>query len=458
MEKHRTPHNISLFILIFGLTACSSRIISTPVSQTLVSITPSQTYPKSTSLTSTDIPFKQMETQFPTTEITTTSTPVPLSTATLITGYTYIENCIDVEDTHPKEIYPKDELLLYNMKGRQNLAYDFETQETKRSPIPYNSFTWEDDFKLSPNQKWMAYIEYTYKGEKLSSRKLAVQNVDGRKVDMSYWIADWQWILGWMDDQHLVLGLPQYRNGSIVVLNPFSREWRVNSLTLPNLAEPAPGELPKQAIYNSGANYVVYLEAIQRFRGDKYYSWILYDLEKDEPIWKYWVRFQEDYWQNIIFTDFPKWSPDGNRFVIVKNVEYFNSSWPKKDIVIVGLDGKEDPVLLKQDQNAQSSFAWSPDGKLLAILLSTDFDNNKVLLANIEQKTLTDLCIDIHRNWNMKKIPIWSPDGNFLALALKRGNEFGYWEKDDTILVDINHQRAFRLQEYAIPVGWMQKP
>ena len=144
-------------------------------------------------------------------------------------------------------MHPGDELLLHDWQWNRDRVHDFKVGYDRISPYPTDI----GDFVPSPDRKWVAYTAETYTktrqrydysryyyyfdNYRLNSLTLEVQNAEGRKLDMSYWMVDWQYILGWLDNRHLVLSISKYPAGSVVICNPFTMEWKVFTPSLPNL-------------------------------------------------------------------------------------------------------------------------------------------------------------------------------------------------------------------------------
>lgn len=49
---------------------------------------------------------------------------------------------------------------------------------------------------------------------------------------MSYWLLDWQYLIGWQDNQRLIIAAPGYPAGNFLILNPFTRQKEVLSIDL----------------------------------------------------------------------------------------------------------------------------------------------------------------------------------------------------------------------------------
>ncbi len=371
------------------------------------------------------------------------STKAPAPRATEPDAFEYTENCVTIEEGLPEDVEPADELILYDWELGRNRVYDFSVGYDRRSPfvIP---FWGDDDFVPSPDGKWMAYTVKTYneKGVGAKSRTLEVQNVEGRKLDMADWQVDWQYILGWTDDQRLILYVPTYASpaGSVVLLNPFTTEWEVFSPSLPTRVE-VKGSDPDFFEYNPSMTQVVYSSAAtldSRFR--YVINWRLIDLSSQQVLWTGIGSYGF----------FSKWSPNGKRFVFVDVIQddYDN-------VLVIEQDGKVRVIRNNVESIDERDLSWSPDGRYLATWM--DKEGIRFTLANIEDQTLTNLCISPAKDYWAAEPIYWSPDGRFVAFQIEVEGT-SYWGGYDTILVDVERQRAFRFREHAAPMGWMKKP
>ncbi len=169
--------------------------------------------------------------------LTPTNTPAPSDTTTPIVSIQ--QKCVTIEDHFPDNINTSGSLLLYDWTTPKWSIFNFQLRQRLSSPFPtsitpfdYYPFAVSEarlaEYAFSPDAKWMAYIEIAFddSGLRTKARYLRLMSVDGRKQDLSYWSIDWQWIIGWIDNQRIALLIPGFANGTVVVLKPFTGQWQ----------------------------------------------------------------------------------------------------------------------------------------------------------------------------------------------------------------------------------------
>jgi hypothetical protein len=80
------------------------------------------------------------------------------------------------------------------------------------------------DMAVSPDGRYLAYIDSYLDdtGNRTKSRILRIINSSGHALPMNYWIVDWQWLIGWTDNQHLAIFTG---SKEILILDPFTGRW-----------------------------------------------------------------------------------------------------------------------------------------------------------------------------------------------------------------------------------------
>jgi TolB protein len=104
----------------------------------------------------------------------------------------------------------------------------------------------------------------------------------------------------------------------------------------------------------------------------------------------------------------PAWSPDG---LWVAYESYIEASL---DILIVPVDGSQDPLQLTTHHAADYAPTWSPLGRQIAFV-STRGDRSQIWLADLDKSGNDRFQLLSLHNETHADHPVWSPDGRFLA-------------------------------------------
>lgn len=310
--------------------------------------------------------------------------------------------------------------------GWEKGVYFLDLKDFTRHAFPVTSDAYVDRYGYfrSPDGKWLAYLE-AYPDERgyLQSVKLRLINAYGQRNLLSYWVADWQSILGWIDKDRLMVSLPGRPEGAVTIFEPFTGRWWDFSPSLSNY-----DKFNKQAFYDPTLSYAVYQ--------DKNYHEILWDIQAQKILWKKDVKGRSD----------PSWSPDGKQFVL-----------PFGDtLLLITREGREFPLLDLGDAgipysnwSAIEKLSWSPDGSRIAVWLG---DPPILMVINVAARQVTDLCIT---GSVLPLAPIWSTDGQYLAVD---AGSKEWWYQPDAVILSLADGYAFRVAEDVSPVGWLNKP
>ncbi len=453
-------------VLLVMLSACAGSTAGVPVPTVSSTAAPMATATATAVPTVTPVSLQQAAGQ---------AVCAPPSAPTPRPTIEYRKECITIEDSVPADLHLKGALLLSD--GWYNTAmYHMDLRSLRKSPFPYyHNYTYRENSSLSPDGKWLAYFELKLdeKGHQ-KERYLQVVNAEGRHLDMSYWTMNWQYLVGWQDNQHLILFIPGPPWNTFVILNPFTRQKEPVHIDVPGLYD-VYGEwrflnLMKEVVPSPDLAY-----------------WVRQDKDQEINIWRLIGRNR---WNTIWKGDFlpswfygfgrgPSWSPNGRFFTMMG---YYNPAIGKPDggiLLKVGVDGETAP--LSNQVGLDSALSWSPNSRFIAGWLNLgvpdtmqhDFPNHLVLI-DVEKPLLTDLCYEnqgLADFFYTTNTPVWSPDGRFLAIGVAHNEEkeYGPINPDGkrssyeiavpgTVLIDLQAKRAYQLFDDAIPWGWMSKP
>jgi eukaryotic-like serine/threonine-protein kinase len=106
-----------------------------------------------------------------------------------------------------------------------------------------------------------------------------------------------------------------------------------------------------------------------------------------------------------------------------------SAGFAKQNLVWVNRQGKPEP--LSAAPNQYWSFRISPDGKRVALMVTSKFTTGNIWIWDIARETMTRLTFDENTN---DTIPLWTPDGKRIVYHLPRKNEPGsdiYWKASD---------------------------
>lgn len=448
----RIPAVILAFFIIMLTAACSAKTAPAAVAQApAVTITPLTiaTLPPTVTRTPTAAPGMTLEMSLTPSPTATPALPSPTPTIG------YAQECVTIEDQLPADIDADGALMLYGGRYASDwnqTMFHFDLMSLRRSPLP------DRGGPVSPDGKWLAYLQdgLDEKGY-LKDSFLRVTNAEGRHIDMSYWGLNWQELVGWVDEERLLLEVPGYPGGDYIILNPFTREKTVIDF-------PLPGPSAKGLFYPPDPrNANRQLSHWMIFSPNAISIWQLADQSE-------WTERMTSRWRSTDL-DSPKWSPDGRFLKMMNGVPQTSPRRVDWRVMRINQDGSV--TTLTNIVGEGEALSWSPDSRYLAGWLQLDpnttgypFPNNLVLI-DVEKPQVTNLCFEnlvTDIGWVDNTAPVWSPDGRFLAIAVSRieertnsryTSEVLIW---DTAIIDLQARRGYLLAKDARPQAWMRKP
>lgn len=402
---------------------------------------------------------------------TKTSTVTPTSTATIPPEARMNFQCLKVEPTLPIGATSRGVTVLENLDKLNTLLLDMATGKTTQISMADEN---QVGHIVSPDKKLVAYESVLLSSDrsKIIQDELVIATADGQKQKAIPWEKGWVAIPGWLDNQRLIInisGLDPEENVSkkpatMLVLNPFNGERQILKADFPGFLDTPSTVLPywdgwSGVVYNPTLTRAVY----PRFIGDNedMYTYAIWNLLNQSLVASLEDIFSTQSIYNDIFP-MPRWSPDGSQFVFTGRVHF--SGYVKSDLFRVGQDGKVDQLthLGSFAHILDMNYSWSPDGRYIAMFLSTqDVKYPKALVVVLDMVTLDviNYCIPIsydnagNGTGTQPLSPIWSPDSRqFLVVDWYQKNH------NRIILVDIIRGFAAQVAEGMEPRGWMLSP
>ena len=359
--------------------------------------------------------------------ITNTSAPPPTMesvstpTARADVDLALEQECIPVEENMPDDLNLSG--IWVRNRGRPYLE-PMDGSTAYGVPIKGGGIfsTSPGDMAISPDGQHLAYIDAYVDdtGKNTKSRVLRVINSSGRSLPMGYWIIDWQWLIGWLDNQHLAVFTG---NKEILVLEPVTGKWE--RLPKPSWLD----RLDYDYYGNDGPFYSPNLDRMVVKSDASVFE--LKDFQTGQTIYK--GNGNPNGWDL-------DWSADGSTLAIglgkLLNVITGDQQVIELDAGKFGIDKFDDPKL-------------SPDGQKLVF---TSHGSGKWFLFDIEQVKIRKLCSDEFDYWENA---VWSPDGRFVVQEVDKS----YSDQLD-LLIDTQQLRAYKLTsgQYQHRLVWLAEP
>jgi hypothetical protein len=433
--------------VILSLAACNSSIptiitvstfpvlIATPA--TSLTVIPTISVPPSATLsadfqTSTPTP-KLISTITPT---FTNSKPAPTTTST----WNVQKKCLGVE-SQPLADRPKLSGMLILSGSNKTYVLNLDNGLMNLFPTSQGASVhmYSDDFAVSPDNQFAAYVENYFSSSGLKSRYLRLIDGDLYRYMMPAWIADWQWIIGWVDNQRLAIWLPKRVDGTVFILEPRSGSWKELPPSFPIQND----KYVYSAWYVWGQPLVYYdatmTKVVYPSNGNKI---VLWDIQSQSELWSGRIEEYESS-SNAI------WSSDSRRVIISTTNENKQEGLVSIDLTTdKGVESTKIPLgsFINVEQ-----FSLSQNNRYIAVWASPDeygFERENLILVDMDKQETTDLCI---KRGGYFYRPIWSPDGTQLLVAMdsKPGSTL--------VLIDISRNRAYKMDIHDVePVGWLQ--
>ena len=337
------------------------------------------------------------------------------------------------------------------MLGRNSVLVFRDTQSNEETVYQLSDNQIYYYYVVSPNQEHLALTE----GKTLATTSdVIVLTPDGRQETKFSLPGDWT-LFDWLSDEKLLSRQIRLRgdNLDLVAIDPITDEKEFLPSNFPNLYSNETlffwGAL---TIFDPTASLVVYPELKENTLTS-----IVWDVHGEKEI------------ANIVGGEWPKWSPNRNRLLIVADQDAqlhrrFN------EIFLVTPQGEVTRSTFFKDNFENSKIStpvWSHNGRYIAFWLSTVLPVKTARLAVLDTETSTvDLyCKEVdpfpYRMGENNTLgyayyqvnsapPIWSPDSKYLLI--EDYQEF----RSSTYLFVLQSHSITRIADNTRPVGWMK--
>lgn len=358
-----------------------------------------------------------------------------------------VEHCLDVSSSPQWDAYLSGMLMLVSPTTLRDI-YLLDMKTGRKDLFSQNQGFLADNFSVSPNGDWLAYIgsEKSIQGD-----SLVVQSIDRHKTytyPVNY--AEWQIIAYWLNNETLVLWNHTSPLDNILLFNPFTGEKEIKNLEYPNLISEDGGwdfSWPSTTIYDPSLKYLVYLANSNNGYQFGNQQLILWDLKNNSTITKI-----NDFGYTLVR---PIWKADGSGVVFVKSLVGYDPPEKKDEVFFLGLDGNIRQLTKLSDSYPYAridSYGWSPNEHFLALALTIHFTGKqigerKLLILNMSTLEISDYCLSPEQFTPF----IWSPDSRYLAFTGISANK-----TSQTVLLDLVNPNAFVIDEKLKPAGWLR--
>lgn len=353
--------------------------------------------------------------------------------------------CLEIETELPKDfsiegtliLYGKDEAILPDGKEEVYL-FDLSTrQSTLLSPTANGILREYERVAVPPDGRWFAYNETIPDlVEKEKFVRLHIVAANGQQIPLSDQPEEWGQIIGWLDNERLALTLWDRYDGTVIVLNPFTRHSQVVLPTFPDLSPNgsywwyAVGTKPI-VIYDPTLTRVAYYKGLA---DNPWGNYALWDVSLQKILWER---------PTVAYDNTkPVWSPDGRQVAVALGIadETDDPLSTHSILYLVARDGEETRIT-----NGVSGFlSWSPDGRYLAFW---DELRRSLVILELQTRQITVYCVAPSM---VVQTPIWSPDGRWIAMNADVTDA-----ATAVVIIDTIQQKAFEVVKDLRVRGWM---
>jgi hypothetical protein len=357
--------------------------------------------------------------------LVSTDTPLPVPSVTLAPTVTPVSGltsqCLPIADREVelKEVASGTILFYIPSPVDQYTLKDIQTGDEYKLPAETERVKY-DYFQISPNRKMIARIERELNDQLISIRKV-LWVVDAQANVLSK-ITFNRTDLGqprWLDDKRLLIDTEKY--GTLLLLNPFSREQRTIADELPRLYPYFETGLWWPVIYSPDLEWVTYYSVGEANRG--YVAGpAVYELKTKKILWE---------GGNGVGSN-AAWAPDGQEVA-------FTGGMDEHQLFLISRSGQVKTVLGENQSHKADEFSWSPNGHYIAF-----WNDDSLTVYDRQTNQVFDTCIPGDGTEN----PIWSPDSQKVIIKAY---------STQPILVDWQEKVAYKIKyvpDYMI-IEWM---
>jgi len=310
------------------------------------------------------------------------------------------------------------------------------------------------NFSFSPDRKWIVYLTSGIEDD-------FVMDVMGENqvIKTITWEDDWAYV-NWLNEEQLIIPIIQQDRMSDVsnflVLNLFTDERYTLSADYPDMLYDEPWRIIE---YSPVLDSVVYLQG--GVSGPFHYT--LWDIQNKTAL----AQLNPVGDMHV----FPRWSSDGSQFSIALSLFSKMGDYPSYEIFRVLRDGTITQLTHLSDYYPWvyvGDLSWSPNSRYIAFLYShwsdePDFyamGDRYLGVLDVKTKAVTNYCIrgalNVGPGSGKYPPPLWSPDSKQVVIQSQIGDDYVY--DSQTILVNIQTNKAYLIGEALEPVGWLNSP
>ncbi len=285
--------------------------------------------------------------------------------------------------------------------------------------------------KVSPNRNFIAIdnILYDDAGNR-SGHELVIADASGERLKSIPWEENWRSLLGWKDDQHVLLSVDFDRNRnnySLLKIDPFNDERQRIELT--NIAPGwdqyikthAPtGIWPGFASLLLDPTYTMSLYPQDMEGNPTHYTYRLWNIAEQQLVLSLESIMKMDNF--FYYYPLPAWSPDNAQFAL-GGIEWYLDEDFKSELFVITKDGHVTQMtnLASLGYEIIATYpSWSPDGRYIAFYLVPDgIGTSRLAILDTETLELIDCCMPLDvlsAGIPSPPTPLWSPDSKQLLM------------------------------------------